>query len=700
MLVSTSNAPDRFHMSDQLPSGCENHPQSEFVIRRYRTLLEMADLISHQGSLPDLFAALSERLREVVAFDLVMFSLYDSAQRNMRVTMLEQENRGSVVDWRIDDCASGWVWLHQESLSVPDLLDEKRFPSSGRWLEAHQMRSLRMLPLTAIEQRLGALGFASRAACAYDSRDGEFMLSVTQLVALAVSSAMGRQQLRQENERLQVSLEIGNALASSLDFSQVFPAIATSLRRVMELDYASITAPDGQDDALTVHVIDSSLNSVNRRMSVQVNDPLSADAIRDRQVKLRNRDELVASSSPIAQQLMSEGIQALCSVPLISSQGVLGALNLASRNENAFGRREVDLLLQIASHVAVSFANARAYQEIAELKDKLAVEKLYLEDEIRSELNFEQIVGESPQLKKALGDAKTVAPSDATVLLLGETGTGKELLARAIHNMSSRKQRSFIKLNCAAIPTGLLESELFGHEKGAFTGAISQKIGRLELADGGTLFLDEVGDLPLELQPKLLRVLQDQEFERLGSNRTIKVSVRLIVATNRDLANLVATREFRSDLYYRIRVFPVRLPPLRERRTDIPWLVRYFVQRLARRMDKKIENIPVVTMDLLNSWDWPGNVRELENFLERCVILSKGPTLTVPVAELKPLGENSLRRDTSLEGAEREHIIRILRETGGVISGARGAASRLGLKRTTLQSKMQKLGISRQDYHN
>ena len=322
-----------------------------------------------------------------------------------------------------------------------------------------------------------------------------------------------------------------------------------------------------------------------------------------------------------------------------------------------------------------------------------------MEDEIRSELNFEEIVGESATLKQVLDQARTVAPSDATVLILGETGTGKELIARAIHRMSSRKNASFVKLNCAAIPAGLLESELFGHEKGAFTGAVSQKMGRLELADKGTLFLDEVGELPLEAQPKLLRVLQDQEFERLGSTRTIRVDIRLIAATNRDLAKSVAGRQFRSDLYYRLNVFPIRMPELRERKEDIPLLVRYLVQKFARRMNKHIETIPAETMNALASWEWPGNVRELENFIERSVILSKGPILRVPLVELN-LATEDAHSDSTLESLQRENIIRVLRETGGVLGGPRGAAARLGLKRTTLQYKMQKLGIAREEYAN
>ena len=296
-----------------------------------------------------------------------------------------------------------------------------------------------------------------------------------------------------------------------------------------------------------------------------------------------------------------------------------------------------------------------------------------------------------------LNQAKTVAPSGSTALILGETGTGKELIARAIHRMSKRKDASFIKVNCAAIPTGLLESELFGHEKGAFTGAISQKIGRIELAHQGTLFLDEIGDIPLELQPKLLRVLQDQEFERLGAVKTIRVDVRLLAATNRDLSKDVGAGEFCSDLFYRLNVFPIRMPPLRNRRSDIP-LVRHFVQKLAKRMDKVIDTIPNATMDALTDWHWPGNVRELENFIERSVILTEGKVLRAPLAELRPqVGEDGVE-DTSLLAAERDYIIRVLRECGGVVSGSRGAAAKLGLKRTTLQSKMRKLNIERKDY--
>jgi formate hydrogenlyase transcriptional activator len=397
----------------------------------------------------------------------------------------------------------------------------------------------------------------------------------------------------------------------------------------------------------------------------------------ERETKIFTREDLMGIQSSFVGQMLEHGIQSLCCIPLTTRKGELGTLNLASKEAHAFAPPDVGFLQQVAAQVAVALDNARSYREIAQLTEKLASEKLYLEEEIRSELNSEEIVGESPALKRVLSQARTVAPSDATVLVLGDTGTGKELIARAIHRMNSRKDRVFVKLNCAAIPTGLLESELFGHEKGAFTGAISQKVGRLELADKGSLFLDEVGDIPLELQPKLLRVLQDQEFERLGSTRTIKVDIRLIAATNRDLAHAVAEKEFRNDLYYRLNVFPIRMPPLNERKTDIPALVRHFVQKFARRMNKQIEIVPSATMSALVSWEWPGNVRELENLMERSVILSAGRMLPAPLAELRS-GQEGLDSDGTLESLERQYIIRVLRDTSGVIAGPRGAAVRLG----------------------
>ena len=390
------------------------------------------------------------------------------------------------------------------------------------------------------------------------------------------------------------------------------------------------------------------------------------------------------------------GLKSGCAVPLISHGRALGTLSVVSTRAEAFSDDDAKLFSWIGAQVALAATNSMAYQEISSLRDKLAKEKLYLEEEIQTEYNFEEIVGDSRALKLLLKEIQTVAATDSTVLILGETGSGKELVARALHNRSNRRERTFVKLNCAAIPTGLLESELFGHERGAFTGAIATKIGRFELADRGTIFLDEVGEIPLELQVKLLRVLQEQEFERLGSTRTIHVNVRVIAATNRDLGQMVEEQKFRSDLYYRLKVFPITVPPLRDRAEDIPLLVRHFAQKLALRMKKRIETIPSEAMKALQAYHWPGNVRELENFIERAVILTQGPDLFVSLAELKRAPSQTTNSETTtLEQAEREHILKALRESEWIIGGPVRAAAKLGMKRTTLQSKMQKLGISR-----
>jgi formate hydrogenlyase transcriptional activator len=404
------------------------------------------------------------------------------------------------------------------------------------------------------------------------------------------------------------------------------------------------------------------------------------------------------ADAPAVQDLLDAGVKSYCSVPLLFCDRVLGALNLGRCRDEPFNAEEITLLTDVAKQIAIAVENAQAYQQISELTDQLAKEKLYLEEEIRTEHNFEEIVGESAALRRVLKEVETVAPTDSTALIRGETGTGKELIARAMHQLSPRRERTFVKLNCAAIPTGLLESELFGHEKGAFTGAIMHKVGRFELAHRGTLFLDEVGDIPVELQPKLLRVLQEQEFERLGSTRTIRVSVRLVAATNRDLAQMVADGRFRSDLFYRLNVFPILLPPLRERRDDIPRLVRHFAQKVARRMGRRIESIPAQTMEALVRYPWPGNIRELENVIERAVILSPGPELNINLHELQSLPiqiEGAPEGNLTLADVERDHILTALRESRWVLGGPNGAAARLAMKRTTLQSKMKKLGITR-----
>ena len=507
-------------------------------------------------------------------------------------------------------------------------------------------------------------------------------------------------ELREKTDRLQMLLEISQTLASRREFPEMFAAIASCIRPVFRNDVAWIALHDAAINAMRYHALDAAPGESvwALGMTVPLHESSSAHAFLSRQTKVLGRADLAGLQSPVADHLLSTGIEWLACIPLQMRAGVFGTFNLGRKQGNAFDAAELELLKQIADLVAIAIDNARAYQEIAELKDKLQEEKLYLEGEIQEEMHFGEIIGESQALKEVIAQAKVVAPSDATVLLLGETGTGKELIARAIHRMSARKDNSFIKLNCAAIPSGLLESELFGHEKGAFTGAVSQKLGRLELADHGTLFLDEIGEIPLELQPKLLRVLQDHEFERLGSTRTLHVDVRVIAATNRDLIKSVAEREFRSDLFYRLNVFPIRLPTLRERREDIPKLALYFVQKYAARMNKTVEGIPNRVVNALTRWEWPGNIRELENFIERSVILTDGNAFRAPVGELKVKLESS--SEGTLEAREREHIVRVLQETHGMIAGPTGAAARLGLKRTTLQSKLQRMGIKAREYRS
>ena len=501
-------------------------------------------------------------------------------------------------------------------------------------------------------------------------------------------------------------LQVTNTLISSLDIRRLFAAISASVHQVTPEDYINLALYDPAIEKLRLHTLDT-LDAPLGEGPLADGTPVpmegwpAGEAFTTREPLVINDPKEMARFSPgFIDRWARMGLKSGCWLPLLNRGRALGTLVIGSRRESGFSDRDVRVLSHVAGQVALALDNADAYRQVAELRDRLAEEKAYLEDELRTEYNFEEIVGESPALKRALKQVETVAPTDATVLILGETGTGKELIARAIHQLSARRDRTFVRLNCAAIPSGLLESELFGHERGAFTGAISQKIGRLELAHHGTLFLDEVGDIPLELQPKLLRALQEKEFERLGSTRTIPVDVRLIAATNRELARMVKDRQFRSDLYYRLRVFPVQVASLRERSADIPILVHHFVQKHARRMNRRIDSIPPDTMQALQRWHWPGNVRELENFIERAIILSPGPVLRVPLSELAAADESSpsVRELSTLEAAEREHILRALRESKGLIAGPEGAAARLGLKRTTLNSKMRKLGVSRKDY--
>ena len=500
-----------------------------------------------------------------------------------------------------------------------------------------------------------------------------------------------------------VMLQLSQALLANMDVRKLLGAISASVREVVPHDCATLGLYDASSERLMVQFLGSDeIDGRQGDLHIALEGSPASEAFRTREPVVIERFEMGQFRPDAIKHLTSLGMKSACCIPLIHRGEVIGTLAVASRLENAFTQREAEMLVQVADQVAMAVSNAMVFRQIAELRDRLRQEKEYLQEEINLENRFEDIIGESGGLRQVLKQIETVAPTDATVLIQGETGTGKELLARAIHRLSGRSDRTFVKVNCAAIPSGLIESELFGHEKGAFTGAIARKMGRLELAHEGTLFLDEVGELPMDLQPKLLRALQEREIERLGGTRPIPINIRLIAATNRDLAQMVAEKQFRSDLFYRLRVFPVFAPPLRDRAGDIPVLVRHFVSAHSRRMGKSIESIPEETMKALCRWPWPGNIRELENLLERAVILTRGSALYVPLGELETkVAEEEAELENSsptLRAAERDHILRVLRETRGQIGGTDGAADRLGLKRTTLNSKLKKLGIERSDY--
>ena len=667
--------------------------------KRYRLLLEVTDLVARSKSLPEAFKELASPVLALTGSELLNLSLHDpSRDCMMSKYWTKDKESGEFRASPVDEAASGWAWKHQQTLAIPDTERENRFPGCVPVLLDHGVRSYTVLPMSTPSAHFGAVGLGKNVAEVLKSEDVEFLSGIALIGALALEKERAKWALEERQSLLAISRE----LSSNLELEKLLPAILSSLRSIERYDRTVMALLD--EDGKNVRLFGEALaweSAVNHGTPVPVEQALSGRAIETRAVVFYTADDLRALNAPMAQNMSLVEVRSVCSVPLIAGNRVWGALNASGLSDNAFASPQVEYLQQVASQIAAALHNAHAYREIAQLKDRLIQEKRYLENEIRSVQQSDEIVGNSPGLKRVLDYAAIVADTDSTVLITGETGTGKECIARMIHSLSRRKDRSFIKLNCAAIPTGLLESELFGHEKGAFTGAVSQKVGRLELADKGTLLLDEVGDIPLELQPKLLRVLQDQEFERLGGTKTIRVDARLIASTNRDLVRAVEEKEFREDLFYRLHVFPLHLPALRERREDIPKLILHFVEKCAARMHKRIDIIPDEAVQAMMRWRWPGNIRELENFIERSVILSENNRLNPPLGELRDDPSRPVSEfDGTLRDKEREHIVEILRQTRGTLSGPSGAAARLGLKRTTLQYKMQRLGISRVDYLN
>jgi formate hydrogenlyase transcriptional activator len=595
-------------------------------------------------------------------------------------------------------CICSWAHEHSRPHVFSPLTRETPFSELTTFFQHRGDRSLGIFPLSTVTHCLGVLCIGRAEPDAFSEDDIRFCSLVADFVALAIDDRLVRAQLEDERTRLKLVLDLNNSVVSSLELREVLRSISPSIRKVMRLDTVALVLPERDGAQLRLYALDFPDGKGLIRqdtLSPTENSPAG---------------EVFRSGKPWAGEIsdlkgfrfnheaaLEEGMESFCMLPLRRSNRVLGVLCLARLRKNAFTPTEIEFLSQIAGQVAIALDNAFAYSQIEELRDQLTQEKLYLEDELRSEMNFEEIVGNSAALRKVLRQVEAVASTGSTVLIYGETGTGKELIARAVHNLSERRTNAFVKLNCAAIPTGLLESELFGHERGSFTGAVAQRIGRFELASMGTIFLDEVGEIPLDLQPKLLRVLQEREFERLGSSKTLRTDARLIAATNRDLGAMVGEQTFRSDLYYRLNVFPIRVPALRERAEDIPFLVRHFAQHFARNMKKQIESISSETMNALLRYPWPGNIREMQNVIERAVILSRGSVLYVPSTDLKSRsGEvpeaNGLG---TLEEVEKKHIVAVLEQTNWVFAGPNGAAARLGLKRPTLQFRMQKLGISR-----
>jgi formate hydrogenlyase transcriptional activator len=687
---------------------------------RFDTLVRVSQAIAAHRDPKELFGVLVNELRRVVQFDFIGVSFRDKDSDTFQNYFIDMTSRAEMVpEEKLTPEETLTLRVYERQEPVLRSTDEME-PCCARLqaiLKRLYVRSICALPLTTAHRKLGAITFGSKQFDTYSPDEVRFVSEVAGYIALAFDDALNlaalrraTEELQSKNERLQLLLDVTNQVVSNLELRDLLRAISQDVRRVMQCDYAGLSLPDAENKQLRLYAVDfpEGKGFLQEDLHYPIEGSPSGTAFRTMKALTLQSPFTGWLHYPIVQIAVREGLKSFCFLPLISRNRAIGTLVLARLRDDAFSQADMSFLAQVANQIALAVENAIAYREIRELKEQLSKEKLYLEDELRAEMNFAQIIGNSASLRKVLRRVETVAPTDSTVLIYGETGTGKELIARAIHDLSPRRAKAFVKLNCAAIPTGLLESELFGHEKGAFTGAIAQRIGRFEVANGGTIFLDEIGEIPLELQTKLLRVLQEREFERLGSSHTLRTDARLIAATNRDLEAMVGEQKFRSDLFFRLNVFPVHVPPLRQREGDIPFLVRHFAQQFSRRMNKVIETIPSPTMDALCRYHWPGNVRELQNVIERAVIISTGPLLDLDVAELQfPKATRPEERPATpksptngalhdvLQETERQQILEALKECNWVVAGPHGAAARLGMKRSTLQKRVHKLGIAR-----
>lgn len=668
---------------------------------REQALLDVIASIMSRSTLTDLFRDLTQKLSRFVPFDRMVLLLYDEARREFvsaeSYAAFPPELPLGYISPQ-DQTPAGEVILSQKRFHIPDVSVETRYPKlMGMFREMH-LRSLCYLPLTTPTRHIGALVLATVSETQYSDAELSFLEEVLKPVAIAVENILNLQRLATERDRLKLLLEVNNDLVTELDLQALFEQVSGHLKNFVPHDYFWLALWDSEHEQLRLRAATTPEGMPTALMDLPIpleNTP-GGEAFSSGEPQIFDSQRLSGVSGTIKEIMDQRHIRSVCSIPLRTAHGKIGVIGIGSQAEAAYSVEILDRLEAITSQLAIAVENATAFHKLGEMNRLLNETKLYLEEEL-ADATSEEILGSSPGIRKVLQQIETVAATDATVLVYGETGCGKELVARALHQKSPRSRAMFVKLNCAAIPMGLLESELFGHERGAFTGAIAQKVGRFEIAHGGSLFLDEIGEVPLELQPKLLRVLQEKEFERLGGNRTIHADARLIAATNRDLKKMAEANQFRSDLYYRLNVFPIYVPPLRERKEDIPTLVMHFTQECSRRLGKKILAVPSEAIAKLVSYHWPGNIRELQNLIERSVILTTGDTLRIPFQELDfpetPTAPTPSPAAATMEEVERQTILRALEDTKGVIGGPKGAANRLGMKRTTLLYRMDKLGI-------
>ncbi len=695
---------------------------------RLRTLLEINNALIANLAQDALFRAIAEAVRRVVPFDRTAIFLHDPDKDVLRISILESSTAvgnelplGTEVS--ATDSHAGWVFQHREPLVRQDLAEGLRFPVEDR-VFAGGFRSYVMLPLVSHGKSLGTLGVASSQPNQYGDTDVRFLRDVATQIAIAVENMKAyasisalNAQVTEAAARARALLEINNLMISNLTQDALFRAIAQAVRRVIPFDRTALCLHDSARDVLRVAIVESSLPVTRFTVGMEfaVTDTHMGQVFRSQRPLLRGDIE-VEHEYPLERLNVADGVHSLLVVPLIVRGASIGTLGVSSTAPGQYTMADAVFLQEVANQVAMAVQNMKAYEEISVayeeisvLKARLERENAYLQEEIGTEHHFGEMIGSSPALFEVMRHVERVAPTDATVLISGETGTGKELVARAIHARSGRSGRPLVKVNCGAISAGLVESELFGHMKGAFTGALERRLGRFEVADGGTIFLDEIGELPLDTQVKLLRVLQEGEFEPVGASTPSLADVRVIAATNRDLEDAVRSGRFRADLFYRLNVFPIRTPPLRERVEEIPQLVAFFVGRFARRFGKTAERLSPETMDRLVSYPWPGNVRELQNVVERAVILATGPTLEIEPDLLrtgKDIGHESKASpprpepsghglEAILKDVETRHVRAALEQAGWVIEGARGAARILGLHPNTLRSRIDKLGIRR-----